>query len=95
MTKKQFKELVSFHKYSGSGERHNAFYFDWSESNLDLPIGFKYGVVCRVGEDGCTKAELLNHFYNWLFESVALPYYVRYKCVDDDKRFKAPICLNF
>jgi len=96
MTKAQFKNLVSFHKYQGNSERHNAFFFDWSEKNIEVGVGFKYGVVCRVGEDGCTKAELFNHFYDWLFNEVSLPYYVRYKCaVDDSGRFKAPISLNF
>lgn len=96
MTKKQFKILVSFSRYTCGGDVHNAFFFDWSDKDIEEGVGFKYGVVCRLDTDHCNKTELLNHFYNWVFNSIPLPYYIRYKyAAKDCDRFKTPISLNF
>jgi hypothetical protein len=92
MTKKEFKERCSFHTYTGwNGRRikHNAIYFDWQAGS-----GFKYAVAMNI-VDG-TKAELFEAMYKWLFESIALPYYIRYRCAEsDEKRFKVGLSLNF
>lgn len=95
MTKKAFKERCSFHTYTGwNGRRikHNVIYFDWQ--NTEKGNGFKYAVAMNI-VDG-TKAELFEAMYKWVCESIALPWYIRYKCaVNDENRFKAGLSLNF
>jgi len=95
VSKKEFKELCSFHTYKGwDGHRvkYNAIYFDWKST--DEGLGFKYAVAMNI-KDG-TKAELFTELYKWVCECVALPWYIRYKyAVEDKQRFKAGISLNF
>lgn len=64
MTKKEFKELCSHHVFTGGGQRHNVFFFDWKENVSEGSCyfdeetqkyvqhekrGWKYGVASRVG----------------------------------------------
>lgn len=92
-SKKSFKELCDFrHVYGKGKDKTNTIYFGWKQT--DEGIGFKYAVAMHI-ENG-TKAELFEHFYQWVCNSVALPYYVRYKCAVNDKdRFKVQLSLNF
>jgi len=95
VSKKEFKELCSFHTYTGwNGHRikFNAIYFDWKDTEEGR--GFKYAVAMNI-KDG-TKAELFAELYKWVCECVALPWYIRYKCaVEDKQRFKPGLSLNF
>ena len=92
ITKKLFKEKCDAHRYTGDRSRTNAIYFDWQETPEGR--GFKYGVAMDTRNG--TKAELLEVLYQWVFNDVEPPYYVRYKlAVEDKNRFKVPICLNF
>lgn len=92
MNKKNFKELCSFNVYKGRGKRTNVIFFEWKEN--DLGRGFKYAVASEL--ENITKAELFNHFYDWIINSINLPYFIRYKyAINDKDRFKTPIALNF
>lgn len=92
MTKKEFKDLCSFHEYGRGRGKHNAIYFDWKST--DIGRGFKYGVAASI--EFMTKAELFNHLYDWINNEVEPPYSVRYKYASEDhKRFKVPISLNW
>ena len=92
MTKKEFKENCSFHEYGYGRNKNNAIYFDWKDN--DLGRGFKYGVAAAVEFE--TKADLFNHFYDWVHKQVEPPYSVRYKyAAEDHNRFKTPLALNW
>ena len=106
MTKKDFIKDCDFHVYTGHGIKHNVIYFDYKtvydetvepDELLGKPViarGFKYGVALDI-KDG-TKAELINHAYNWIVKEINLPYYVRYKYAETDaKRFKVGLSLNW
>lgn len=106
MTKKDFIKDCDFHVYTGNRQKHNVIYFDYktvydetakSDELMGKPIigrGFKYGVALDI-KDG-TKAELIEHAYNWIIKEINLPWYVRYKfAATDDKRFKVPLSLNW
>jgi hypothetical protein len=93
ITKKRFKADCDLNHVYGRGRgKHNAIYCDWRVT--DKGRGFKYGVACSI-ENG-TKAELLEHFYQWVCNEVTLPWWIRYKFAPEDQnRFKVPISLNF
>lgn len=95
VSKKSFKEHCSFHTYTGwNGQRikHNVIYFDWQETEKGK--GFKYAVAMDI-KNG-TKAELFEALYQWVCNSVALPWYIRYKYAkNDENRFKVSLSLNF
>ncbi len=95
ITKKAFKELCSFHEYTGwNGHRtkHNVIYFDWQDTKNAK--GFKYAVAMDI-KNG-TKAELFNVLYDWVTKEVQPIWYVRYKYAEtDDKRFKVALSLNW
>ena len=111
MTKKEFKELCSFHLFTGGRERHNVIFFDWkgtvSEGSCYFDEetqkyvqkerrGFKYGVASRTGKEGCSKAELFNQLFNWVVNEEPVDWFVRYKfAADDSQRFKTPLSLNW
>jgi hypothetical protein len=95
VSKKSFKEKCDFHVYTGwNGHRikHNVIYFDYKQT--DEGRGFKYAVAMDI-QNG-NKAELFEALYQWVCNSVALPWYIRYKCANEDKdRFKVGLSLNF
>lgn len=106
ITKKEFKELCSFHVYTGGGNKHNVIYFDHkvvrdetakADELFGKPLigrGFKYGVALDIQEG--TKADLIKHAYNWIVKEINLPYFVRYKyAIEDKNRFKVPLSLNW
>jgi len=92
MNKKNFKEECDTNHVYGRGKsRINAVYFDWQENEFGR--GFKYAVAASV--ENCTKAELINHMYDWIFNQVFPPYYVFTKFAQyDNQRFKTPITFN-
>jgi hypothetical protein len=92
MTKKSFKEMCSFHVYTGwNGTRikHNVIYFDHKEN------GFKYAVALDIQYGN--KQELFNQLYDWVTGKIQQPeHYIRYKYAEtDDKRFKVGLSLNW
>ena len=93
VSKKSFKELCDLrHVYGKGKDKTNAIYFGWKST--DVGIGFKYAVAMHI-ENG-TKTQLFEYMYQWVCNSVALPYFVRYKCaVNDEDRFKVGLNLNF
>jgi hypothetical protein len=95
VTKKSFKDKCDFHVYrgyDGRKRRINAIFYDWQETPTGR--GFKCGVAMST-ENG-TKAELFEAFYQWVCNSMELPWYIRYKyAISDGSRFKCPIGLNF
>ena len=67
-------------------------YFEYKQT--DEGRGFKYAVALNI-EDG-TKAELIKHLYNWIYKSINLPWYVRYKFAETDaQRFRPALSLNW
>lgn len=92
MTKKEFRELCSFHEYGRGRNKHNAIYFGWQST--ELGTGFKYGVAASI--EFMTKAELFNELYDWVVHEVEPQYCVRYKyAAQDHNRFKVPLTLNW
>lgn len=93
VSKKEFKELCdSNHVYGRGVNKTNTIFFDQKENEIGK--GFRYAVAATV--ENCTKAELFNHFYNWVCKDIALSYFVRYKyALNDKERFKTPVSLNF
>jgi hypothetical protein len=96
MTKKELKEMSSFHTYTGRGIKINAIFFDWKQGtgpDDKFFCGYKYMVKANVRE--ATKAELLNVLHGWVNGSLSTPpYYVDYKFAETDtQRFKVPISM--
>jgi hypothetical protein len=99
MTKKEFKEMVSDHTYTGwNGKRIrvNAFFFDFKQGTTEDGKYFG-GYKFRVSTDvrNCSKAELLNEFYNWVTgKTQQVPWYVDYRYAETDvQRFKPGLSL--
>lgn len=88
MTKKEFKELCSFHQYGGGQKKRNAIYFDWKSDKGFA--GFKFMVKCMVMD--ATRSELFNVLYNWVTKEEQPPWWVEYKFAhDDEHRFKVSL----
>lgn len=91
MTKKEFKELTSYHKYTGRPRENNvnALFFDYKET--DEGRGYKYCVYARA--TNATKADLEKALYDivtkqvddtdWWIQLVAAP--------TDRQRFRVPL----
>lgn len=85
MTKKEFKELCSFHEYGGGMKKRNAIYCGYKPE-----YGFKYMVKGSV--INLKKNELFNVLYDWVMNEKQPPYYVEYKYAHtDDERFKVSL----
>ena len=81
MTKKEFKELCSFHEYGGGTKKRNAIYYDYN------PIGFKYMVKASIIDS--KKNELFNILYDWVINEIPPPYWVQYRYAHtENERFK-------
>lgn len=94
MTKKEFKEMCSFHTYRGHRTKINAIFFDWkTDKATGHSFGYKYMVSSNV--ENLSKAELFDYFYQWVTEKiVTLPWYINYRYADTDRnRFKVPLSL--
>jgi len=97
MTKKEFRELVSIHKY-GRGRNPNnltAIFFEWKSGEKDEKYfgGFKYCVFAR--NCNAKRDELINVLYNIVNgtnDSGTIPYYIQLvMALDDKQRFKVPL----
>ena len=92
MTKKEFKELCSFHEYGRGKIKRNAIYFDWKTdfSNKLNIVGYKYMVKARV--ENAKKTELFDILYNWVMNEKQVPWYVEYRFASTEQdRFKVSI----
>jgi hypothetical protein len=91
MTKKEFKELTSYHKYTGRPRENNvnALFFDWKETEEGR--GYKYCVYARACN--ATKAELENALFDIVTNQVDdTPWYIQLVAAPTDRqRFKVPI----
>ena len=93
MTKKEFKELTSYHKYGRSRDTStNALYFDWKSGNSPEGYinGFKYCVFSRA--TSATKADLEKVLYDFVSGRIEdTPYYIQLIVAEtDEQRFKVP-----
>jgi len=91
MTRKEFKEMVSVHKY-GRGRRPEnltAIFFDWKSN--DEGNGFKYCVFAR--NCNAKTDELLKMLQEFVEGRIAdVPWYVQIFVAQSDKqRFKVPL----
>jgi hypothetical protein len=96
LTKKEFKEMCSFHRYTGSGVVLNAIFFDWKSERTPTgyTVGFKYMVKGYTRE--CTKKQLFDLLYGWVTNGITtMPHYADYKFAEtDDQRFKVPLSMR-
>ena len=88
-TKKAFREICDTgHVYGRGANRWNTIYFEWRDN--DKGRGFRLAVAARAS--ACTKAELFNHFYDWVTYNAQLPYYVLRRVAEtEEQRFKVPL----
>jgi hypothetical protein len=91
MTKKEFKELASIHKY-GRGRNPNnltAIFFEWRSN--DEGNGFKYCIFAR--NCNAKTDELMNMLYDFINGRIEdVPWYVQLTVAMSDKqRFKVPL----
>jgi hypothetical protein len=96
MTKKDFKEMASVHKYTGGNREYNqtAVFFDW-QSGKGFG-GFKYCVSTYTRN--IKQQELVNLLYGIITGKLTqddLPYFVVLDVAENDQqRFKVPICAS-
>ena len=91
LTKKEFLEYCSYHKYTGKPKENNvnALFFDW-QSN-DNGTGYKYCVYARAIK--ATKQDLINSLYDYIKGRINdTPYYIQLLIAQNDaQRFKVPL----
>ena len=99
MTKKDFKEMVGDHTYTGwDGHRIriNALFFDWKQGDVNGKYfgGYKFMVAGNVKD--ISKKELFDLLYKLVNNiMVELPRYVKYRHVTtDEQRFKPGLSFN-
>lgn len=100
MTKKDFKEMASIHKYTGGNREYNqtAVFFDWQSGTNGNKFfaGFKYCVSTYT--KNIKQQELLNLLYGIITGKLTqddLPYFVVLDVAEtDQQRFKVPICAS-
>ena len=95
MTKKEFNEKISYHKYSSRNKNSNvnAIFFDWV--NTDEGCGFKYCIYARA--IFATKKDLLNKLYDFISGNIEdiEEYYIQLVVAENDtQRFKVPFTGN-
>lgn len=91
MTKKEFKERTSYHKYTGhpSDNNVNALFFGWQSNNEGT--GFKYCVHARACN--ATKKELEKALFDAVTKDIDTPWYIQLVVAETDRqRFKVPLC---
>jgi len=92
MTKKEFKELCSFHEYGRGQGKRNAIYFGWKSDFDNKAVGFRYMVKCSVCD--ALKSELFKILYDWVMSEgkIHLPWWVDYKyAATEQDRFKVSL----
>jgi hypothetical protein len=98
MTKKEFKEMASVHRYTGAGRDNNitAIMFDWKSGDKDNKVfaGFKYCVYAR--QLNATTEDLLKALYSVVNDlEDKIPWWIQVViAMDDFQRFKVPISGN-
>jgi hypothetical protein len=93
LTKKEFKEMISYHPYRGGGSKgFNALFFDWKTG--DNFNGFKYCIWART--ENATKKELEETLYDFITgENEDIPWYIQLIIAPTDElRFKVPLSGN-
>jgi len=95
MTKKDFKDRISIHKY-GQGRNENniyAIFFDWKSGDKDGKYfgGFKYCVFARALNS--TKDELINVLYDIVTGKIEdTDWWIQLVIAQtDEQRFKVPL----
>jgi hypothetical protein len=94
MTKKEFKEKLSYHVYGNGKNKRHALYFDYKQGkNVDNTnfSGFKFMIKARAKDVG--KPELYDIMYKWVNELIQQPpWYTEYRYAEtDEKRFKVSL----
>ena len=97
MTKKEFKEMISVHKYGRGRDENNitAIFFDWKSGDKDGKYfgGYKYCVFARA--INTKRDDLINILYNivrGINDDGTIPYYIQLiMALDDMQRFKVPL----
>jgi len=85
LTKKEFKELCSFHEYGGGPNKRNAIYYGYKQD-----YGWKFMVKGIVSE--VKKNELLDILYDWVMDDIEPPYWVQSNYAkNDNRRFKIAV----
>ena len=99
MTKKEFKERVGDHCYTGwngHSVRINALFFDFKQGDVNGKYfgGYKYMVAANVKD--MSKKDLFELLYKLVNNiMVEVPFYVRYKhVVSDEQRFKPGLSFS-
>ena len=94
MTKRKFRELTNYQRYTGGDGRFHCFYFDWKQGEYGQNrSGYKYAITCNAID--YTKAGLFSLFYGFLYKSESLPPYVWIRTASSDEtRFKVGISLD-
>ena len=91
MTKKEFKERLSYHRYTGRPKvvNINAIFFDWKEGE-DFR-GYKYCIYSRA--INATKAQLEAMLYDFIHGKIEdVEWNIQLVVADtDQERFKVPI----
>lgn len=95
MTKKEFKELIDYHKYTGGARENNvnALFFGWREIEVDGQKyrGFSHCVWARA--INATKKELEKALYDFLTGKIQdTEYYIQLVVIQNDtQRFRVPL----
>jgi hypothetical protein len=96
MTKKEFKEMASVHRYTGTGRENNitAIFFEWKSGTKDNKIfcGFKYCVYAR--QVNATTEELLKALYDFVTgktDDIKEWWINMIFAENDQQRFKVPL----
>lgn len=91
MTKKEFRELTSYHKYTGRPRENNvnALFFEWKDTPEGR--GFKYCVFARACN--ATKTDLEKALYDIVTKKAEdTEWYIQLIIAfEDQQRFKVPL----
>ena len=98
ITKKEFKELIDYHKYTGGAKENavNALFFGWREIEVNGQKyrGFSHCVYTRAVN--ATKKELEDTLFQFLNGKIEdTPYYIQLTAIENDtQRFRVPLGGN-
>lgn len=99
MTKKDFKEMASVHRYTGGKKENNitAIFFEWKSGDKDGKYfgGFKYCVYARAVN--ATTEELLKALYDFVTgktDDIKEWWINMIFAETDQQRFKVPLDSN-
>jgi len=95
LTKKAFKDLVSYHCYTGSQIKFHCFYYDWkqNEDNAKYFKGYKYAFAENA--KSITKSQLFDIMYDHLFNDIDCNTFTYIRQAKTDlERFKVPLSLD-